>query len=171
MDSVHLHLMLNHLPVLGGIFGFLVLAWGVLRGYDEVKRVGLIVLVLTAFVAVPVYLTGEPAEEVAEHLPGVSEAIIEPHEDLANFAFIAAIVSGVAALAALLAFRFASGAARVLTFATLALSLVTSGLMIQTANLGGQIRHSEIRQGAQNNAPANETQNKEKKKDADEDDD
>ena len=42
MDLTHLHLILNHIPVIGIIIGFLILAWGALRGYDEVNehRVG-----------------------------------------------------------------------------------------------------------------------------------
>lgn len=161
MDLTHLHLMLNHLPVVGVIFGFLILLWGVLRGYEEVKTVGLIVLVITALAAVPVYLTGEPAEEVVEHLPGVSEQIIELHEDAALPSLILAIVTGVLALGALILKRFsaaAAAAARISMLAVLLLSFVTGAFMARTANLGGQIRHTEIRQASQNNNnPANET--------------
>jgi hypothetical protein len=37
---------------------------------------------------------------------------------------------------------------RTLTGAALVVSLATAGLMARTANLGGQIRHPEIRAGA-----------------------
>lgn len=158
MDLTHLHLMLNHLPVLGTTFGFLILAWGVLRGYEEVKTVGLIILIFTAVAAVPVYLTGEPAEEVVEDLPGVSEQLIELHEDSALTSFVLAIASGVLALAVLTIRRiFSNATARILIFAVLLLSFVTGVFMARTANLGGQIRHSEIRQTTQNNDPATET--------------
>ena len=72
MDWTHFHLMMNHVPVLGSIFGFVLLAWGMLRGSTEIKKVALTILVLTALFAIPVYLTGEPAEETVEALPGVS---------------------------------------------------------------------------------------------------
>jgi uncharacterized membrane protein len=170
MDLTHLHLMLNHLPVFGVMIGFLILAWGMLRGFEEVKKIGLVVLVLTAVVAVPVYLTGEPAEETVEHLPGVTEQIIEAHEDSALLSLIPAIATGFLALAGLFLNRFSStGVARAAMFTILLLSFVTGGLMARTANLGGQIRHTEIRQAAQNNNPASETK-KVEKNETDEDD-
>lgn len=167
MDLTHLHLILNHLPVLGVIFGFLILFWGVLRGYEEVKIVGLVVLIFTALVAVPVYLTGEPAEEVVENLPGVSEQIIELHEDSALISLVLAIVTGVLAFAALVFKRFSKAVARIPVIAALLLSFITGTFMARTANLGGEIRHTEIRQGTQNTNPSGETQNAEKE---DEDD-
>ena len=168
MDLTHLHLILNHLPVVGVIFGFLILLWGVLRGYEEVKNVGLLVLVFTAAAAVPVYLTGEPAEEAVENLPGVAEQLIELHEDSALISLILAIVTGALALAALLSKRFSIAAlARFSTIAVLLLSFVTGAFMARTANLGGQIRHTEIRQGAPNENPATTT--KPGKKDDDDD--
>lgn len=158
MDLTHLHLLLNHFPVLGVIFGFLILLWGILRGFEEVKTVGLFTLVLTAVFAVPVYLTGEPAEEAVENLSGVSEQIIELHEDSALISFILAIITGVLALAALIFKRFSSAAAaRIPIIAALLLSFVTGVFIARTANLGGEIRHTEIRRAAQNNIPAGET--------------
>ena len=41
------------------------------------------------------FLTGEPAEEVVGHLPGISEQAIEEHEEAAE---VAAIVTGFAGL-------------------------------------------------------------------------
>lgn len=147
MDLTHLHLILNHIPVIGLTFGFLILAWGALRGFREVQTVGLAVLLFAALVAIPVYLTGEPAEEVVEHLPGVSEQIIELHEDSASLSLILAIVSGVLALAALILTRLANSKIGLLSvYACLLVSLIGAASMAYTANLGGQIRHSEIRQ-------------------------
>ena len=170
MDLTHLHLILNHFPVLGIMFGFLILLWGVLRGNEEVKTVGLVFLVLTALAAVPVYLTGEPAEEIVENLPGVSEQIIELHEDSALLSLILAIATGVLAFAGLILKRFSSAnIARFSMFAVLVLSFVTGVFMGRTANLGGEIRHTEIRQSAQNSNPAAETKKTEGEKDEDDD--
>ena len=101
MNGAYLHLLLNHLPVIGTIFGLLLLLFALLRKSEEVKRVALSVFVLTALAAVPTYLTGEPAEEVAEHLPGVAKALIEQHESAALLALSAALATGVVALAGL----------------------------------------------------------------------
>jgi len=63
MNWAHIHLSLNHLPVVGIIFGVLLLLLALLRKSEELKRVSLGVFVLTALIALPVYFTGEPAEK------------------------------------------------------------------------------------------------------------
>jgi hypothetical protein len=81
MNWAYVHLALNHLPVIGAIFGVLLLLLALLRKSEELKRVSLGVFVITALLALPIYFTGEPAEEVVEHLPGVAEPLIERHEN------------------------------------------------------------------------------------------
>jgi uncharacterized membrane protein len=173
MDLTHLHLLSNHIPVIGVIFGLVVLAWGMFQGSDEVKRVGLLTLIVAGIVAVPVYLTGEPAEEVVEKLPGVSEGIIELHEDSALISLIFAMVAGAFALLSLVSNRLKWAAlAKFSVVGTILVSLIAAGLMARTANLGGQIRHSEIRAAVQ---PISEGQkpveNERGKKNSDDDDD
>ena len=58
MNQAHLHLLLNHLPILGALFGLLILAGGFLLKYDTVKRTALGLFVLSAILAIPAYLTG-----------------------------------------------------------------------------------------------------------------
>jgi hypothetical protein len=171
MDLVHVHLLLNHIPVFGLLIGFLIVAWGVLRSYGEVRDTGLMVLCLTALVAIPVYLTGEPAEEVVEKLPGVSEQIIGLHEDAAIYSLVLCIGTGIIAFLALIARRFLSEMiATIATFLVLILAVVAGASVAYTANLGGQVRHSEIRQ-AQTGTAVAETPAEEKKKEKDDDDD
>ena len=168
MDLTYLHLILNHIPVIGIIIGFLILGWGALRGYEQVKNTGLVVLLLAGLVAIPVYLTGEPAEEVVEHLPGVSEQIIERHEDAALYSLVLAIVSGALALLALIAKRFMAAKIGVVAiYVCLLVSLIAAGSMVYTAYLGGQIRHSEIRQIQSGNANAEIQREKTKKEEDD----
>jgi hypothetical protein len=118
-----------------------------IRKSEELKKVTLGLFVLIALVTVPVYLTGEPAEEMVENISGVSEGMIERHEDSALFSLIAVEVAGIIALAGLLLFVRNKRLGNLLAIATLALLLVTGGLMAWTANLGGQIRHTEISSG------------------------
>src|SRR5512145_2100282 len=105
MNWAHLHLILNHVPVLGTLFGLLLLAWGILRRNDSLQRAALLTFTLVALVAIPAYLTGKPAEEAVEHLIGTAESAIEPHEDAALVSFLAMEVLGALALGALLLTR------------------------------------------------------------------
>ena len=72
MNAIHVHLMLTHVPVLGTVFGLGLLLVALWRRSDEVKKVALGVFVLAALFAVPVYLTGEPAEDGVNPTSGSS---------------------------------------------------------------------------------------------------
>ena len=147
MSWGHLHLLLNHVPVIGTLLGLMLLLVAFGRKSEELKKVTLGLFVLIALVAVPVYLTGEPAEEMVEDIPGISKAVIDRHEDAALFSLIAVEVAGIIALAGLLLFRIKKGLGNLLAIVTLAFSMVTGGLLAWTSNLGGQIRHTEINSG------------------------
>lgn len=145
MDLTHIHLLLNHVPVLGVIFGFLLLAYALIKKSRDLRQASLSIFVFTGLISVVVYLTGEPAEETVEHLAGVSETMIESHEEAALLAMVGATSLGAIALGGLLASRWSKAIAKPLVAAALLGSLIVSGLLAWTANLGGQIRHSEIR--------------------------
>ena len=142
MNWSHVHLLLNHVPVLGTIFGLALIAWGLWRRDQAIQRVALATFAIAALVAIPVYLTGEPAKEVVEHLAGTAESAIETHEDAGLLALVGVELLGAIALAGIALRR--AGAFRVATRMALVLSLLTAGLMARTANLGGRIRHAEI---------------------------
>jgi MFS family permease len=145
MNPAHVHLILNHIPLIGMGFTILLLIVALVRKSNELINVALIFTILVALWAIPVYLTGEPAEEVVEDLPGISEQMIEKHEERAEITFIFTEVTGVLALISLIVRRFSDNIGQKLTLLTLLVLLVSGGLMAWTANLGGKINHPEIR--------------------------
>lgn len=148
MTPAHLHLVLNHLPAIGIVFAGALFVVALLERNAPFQRVALWFLVVSALAAIPVYLTGESAEEVVEGLPGVAEALIERHQDAAGITFVAMEVLGGLALLGALIFRKAQEAPRVVSAGLVALVVATSGLFAWTGYLGGQIRHTEIRSAA-----------------------
>ena len=144
MSLVHVHLMLNHLPVIGAVFVAALLAAAVYRRSAELTRVALAFVALLGVTSVVVFLTGEPAEELVERLPGVSESIMERHEEVALVATI--VMSSAAALALIVLAVFRNRLfPRWIASSSLVAALGLTAIMGYTANLGGQIRHSEIR--------------------------
>ncbi len=143
MNPVHLHLILTHVPVLGTLFAVMLLGIGVARRSDELKKIALWSFAVFAALAIPLFLTGEPAEEAVEHLPGVSKSAIETHEDVAKVAFAVILSLGAIALAGLAFFR-RRPMPKWFALSALALAIATSGLLVWTANLGGKVRHNEI---------------------------
>jgi len=144
MNAAHLHLMLNHFPVVGLVFALALLGWSVFRRNASLTKAGFAALVAVAVLAIPAFLTGEPAEEIAEGLPGVAHPIIEQHEQVAKAALVVTLVAGVAALAGLW-FSRGKAVAGWCSSSAVVLALVAAGLMAWTANLGGKVRHTEIR--------------------------
>jgi hypothetical protein len=145
MNVAHIHLLLNHIPMIGTVFGVVLFSLALMRRSEELKKISLGIFVVGAVVALPVYFTGEPAEEVVEHLPGVSESIIEQHEEAAEIALVAVELLGAISLAGLVLFRSASGIPNWFAALSLVLSVMVGGVMAWTANRGGQVRHTEIR--------------------------
>lgn len=158
MNWAYVHLLINHIPVLGTVFGTLLLVFGLVKKSEAIKRVSLGIFVIIAVATVPVYFTGEPAEEIVEHLPGVEEPIIEEHEESALVAFIAAGILGVAAIGVLWRYHHADTIPKRFIIASLILSIVVFGLMIWTADLGGKIRHPEIRSDINSTMPIKEVE-------------
>ncbi|MFC7671286.1 hypothetical protein ACFQT0_30695 [Hymenobacter humi] len=85
MNQAHWHLLLNHAPILGSLFGLVLLLLAVaLRLQPVLLRTGLVTLIVAALLTIPTQLTGDGAEEVVEDQPGVSEPLIHEHEEAAE---------------------------------------------------------------------------------------
>jgi hypothetical protein len=143
MSLAHLHLILNHVPVIGMGFVLLILAIAAWRRDSANAKLGLSILIGLATVTAIVFVTGEPAEEAVEGIAGVSETMIHPHEEAAELALIATAVSGTLGALALVAYRRRPLPMWVMGTA-LAVALGVSATLGWTATLGGQIRHTEI---------------------------
>ena len=146
MNAAYVHLLLNHVPVLGVVFGLALLGWAVSRRDDRMLRAGWATLVVVALIALPVYFTGEGAEEVVEDEPGVVHQTIKDHEEMALFAIIGMEALGLLALWGLVRSR-RTAPPPWLGKASLAAALVVAVLMGMTAERGGRVRHPEAHGG------------------------
>jgi uncharacterized membrane protein len=149
VNSAHLHLILNHIPVIGLWFSIIVLAIGLIKKSEDIKKVALMLFVALAIITIPTYRTGEPAEELVEHLPGVSHDLIEEHEEAAGLAATVVTLVGVLALFGIIRARRGGTIPSWVVMASLVLSLIGGGMMGWTSHLGGQVRHTEARPGFQ----------------------
>lgn len=145
MNQAHIHLLVNHLPIIGVIIGLLILIAGFILNNGTVKQTATAIFIFASLFAIPSFLTGEGAEEVIEKLPGVSKTYIETHEEIAEV-FIWIIGSfGVLSLLTFLAAHFKSKFSKLLYLLTLIMAIVTIVFAKQVATTGGEIRHPEIR--------------------------
>ena len=144
MDGTHVHLLLNHFPIIGTLIGTLLLIYSFLKKEIKIQQISLAIIFVMAALAIPVFLTGETAEEAVENLPGVMKSVIHEHEEASEVAFWVMMATGLLALISIGMQMLETGFAKTLIIITLILSIVSSGLMARAGYLGGQIRHTEI---------------------------
>ena len=66
MNDAHLHLLVNHFPIIGTIFGLGILIAGIIFKNNAVKNVSYVIFIVTAIFALIAMSTGEGAEEIVE---------------------------------------------------------------------------------------------------------
>jgi len=83
MNPAHLHLIFNHVPIVGSFFALVLLGVGLLRRNETLTRAGLVAVLAAAIMCIPAQLTGEGAEEVIEDRLNISHHLIHEHEEAA----------------------------------------------------------------------------------------
>jgi len=144
MNAAHLHLLVNHFPIVGNVFSVLFLAWALIKKKKELMQMA---LGFTVFIALTGYVsdfTGGNAEDQVKNLPGITKDAIEEHEEAADWALDFLYGTGASALLALILFTMNKNPAKIFIYLTLALALFTSTVLFRTGYLGGLIRHPEI---------------------------
>lgn len=143
-NAAHLHLLLNHVPILATAFALLLLGWGRWRGRREMARAALVLFFVGGVVSVAVFLSGDPAEDALEGVLGVSEEAVDVHEEAAELAMVVSVVVGVLSGALLFGYRHGSLPSWVVPAAAV-VGLVAFVLLAYTGLLGGRISHPEVR--------------------------
>src|ERR1041385_4628512 len=149
MDFPHLHMLLNHFPIIGTIVGAGLFALSLMLKAEDFRRSSLIVFVAIALLTIPAFMTGVGAQEKVVQDSSISNAMIQRHEGAAELAVWFMEITGVLSVIAL--WQSARGTRPVVwtTAAILIFSIVTVGLMARTGNTGGEIRHVEVRPGSE----------------------
>lgn len=155
MNFAHLHLLLNHFPVIGMLIGVALFLISFIGKNADLRRASFIVFAAIAFLSIPTFLTGYGARSMIEGTPGVSTPLLDKHESTALLSIWFILVTGSLALIALWQIHRDGRPARWSIGAILVLSLLTVGLMARTSNTGGDIRHPEIWGNSKAPAPDN----------------
>jgi hypothetical protein len=155
MNIAYLHIVFNHLPIMGVPIGLGVLLLGLWTRNDAIVRAALLAFVALGIATVVVFLAGLGAEDWAEHVARFSEKAIDAHRAMATLGLVVTVVL---VIASALVFRANGGMAalrregalharplpRGATMAVLLLALVASAVLGYTGRLGGKIRHTEF---------------------------
>ena len=146
MNLAHLHLLLNHFPIIGTVVALGLFIVSFIGKNDDLKRSSLIIFAAIALLTLPAFFSGIGAQRAVRKDPLVSTAVIDRHEGAAMLALFFMLITGALALIELWNRR------RIATekpwsgtlLAILLFSLITAGLMARVGTTGGDIRHPEI---------------------------
>lgn len=145
LSPTHIHLLLNHFPTIGFLIGLGLFIAALIANSDDLKRAGLVIFVAIALLTIPTYVSGNAAQETIQGSPGVSQTLIATHESAALLALTFMEITGAMAWLGLLRYRRIKRLSRHNLTAVLLVALVTMALVTRAANIGGEIRHPEIR--------------------------
>ena len=145
LNAAHLHLMLNHIPILGSIFITILLIVALIYRNVFLQKVTLWSLVVVALFTAVTYLTGDKSQDLVQNVPGVSDTMLHLHEKAAQLGLLLMFVTGIIALAGAFFYRHKPALPKPLLTAVLIILLLNSGVFAYIGFLGGQILHPEIR--------------------------
>lgn len=148
MNNAHLHLVVNHLPIIFPIVGVIILLIAIFTKSDVSKRNAYIVFILGAVASVAAMATGEGAEDAIENIQGVSENLMHRHEEAAEiFAGMSYFLGAVSLLGFLTSYRNFS-LDKLMPVTILIVGGVSLYFAQEAGRAGGEIRHTEIRSAA-----------------------
>ena len=145
MNRAHLHLLVNHFPILIPVIACLVLFAGLWLKSALIKRVAFALFMLGALMTLPASFTGDGAEHSIFFMPGIEKHRIHVHEEKADVFSTLSYLLGVLSL---LAFYFNYRRHKWMLpaqWVVVVLAVVVLIFAQQTGNTGGEIRHTEIR--------------------------
>ena len=162
MNDAHLHMVVNHFPIIGTILGLGILITGIILKNNTVKSTAYVLFIVAAIFAAFSMGTGEGAEELVEDMPSVGKQIIHEHEEMAEKLAVVLYALGVISLIGLFMNYKNHVNAKFVSYIAVVVAVIGVFFAQQTGTTGGEIRHTEIRAnavpagGAEQNATSGE---------------
>lgn len=137
----NLHLLSNHFPILGSLFGVLLLVVALIKPNLNTTLSAYLILLVSGFGGIIAYFTGESAEENIEHLKGISHKVIHIHEEMAENSLVFIFLLTATAVVGLWAEQAQWESKIKIERFALIVGIVAFILFAFTGYLGGHIRH------------------------------
>ncbi len=144
MNATYLHLLVNHLPLFGALFGTAALVWGLFKKNSGLKTAGLVFLLVASAGGWAAHISGEKAEHFVEELPAVSRQAVHAHEEAADTTHLVVVPLGALVLLAFYLEKKSSRWTTLTLWSVAALGLATLITSVIAAESGGHIIHTEV---------------------------
>lgn len=149
MDWPHLHVLFNHVPIIGVPIAFVLMVWGLNRGSRDLARAaaaGAVIFGVAGFGA------AQAGERAADRLEGakvtwLNKDAVEEHEERAETAEWVGLAAAALAVVLLWMSRGGRSVPVPVGWGVAGLLAIASVLFAWTALAGGAIRHDEFLRG------------------------
>jgi uncharacterized membrane protein len=145
VSMAHIHLLINHVPILGSIFVLTLFLIALVFKNGFLQKLSLWFLACVALATAVAYVSGDGTKRAVRGLPQVSDAAISLHEQTARYGLVLMFLVGVVSLGGIILYRKRSILPTYLCITVLVLLLASVVVMVYIGFLGGQIMHPEIR--------------------------
>lgn len=154
LSPEHLHVAVNHLPLVGIAATCVPLIYALVRRERHTLRVGFLMCVIFGASVAAAMFTGDAAQDEIQHggqldslLDAQGREWLHVHEDRADTGAIVLYTTGMSGLVGLLVLGMYPKRALWVGMVSLILCIVSVATMIWVADAGGNIRHPEFRSG------------------------
>jgi len=146
MNDAHLHMVVNHFPIIGTIFGLGILIFGIFLKNNSLKNTAYFLFIIAAVFGFLSMNTGEGAEEMVEDFPNIGKKIIHEHEEIAEKLALVLYALGLVSIIGLYLTIKNNAKANLVSYLAVIIAVVAVFLGKQVGTSGGEIRHTEIRE-------------------------
>jgi uncharacterized membrane protein len=150
MNDAHLHMLVNHFPIIGLFFGFLILLFGIIRNNGTLKSTAYIIFIFCTIMGKVSMMTGDKAEHSVEKMAGFSGEYIHEHEEAAELFMKPLYVLGIVSILGLVFVVKKRSSEKIVSICVILIAAICLFLSKGVGTTGGEIRHTEIRENASN---------------------
>src|SRR5487761_1199868 len=101
VNLAHLHLLINHFPVLGTMIGLGLFLCSFVGKNQDLRRAAYIIFAAMALIAIPTFESGIAAARMIAGRPGISDSLVQRHEGSAMLSIWFMLITGALALVGL----------------------------------------------------------------------
>lgn len=146
MNDAHLHMLVNHFPIIGLFFGFFILLFGIIKNSSTLKATAYIIFIFCMIMGKISMMTGDKAEYAVEEMAGFSHDYIHEHEEAAELFMKPLYILGLVSILGLVGIVKKRNSEKMVSYCAVILVAICLFLSKNAGTTGGEIRHIEIRE-------------------------
>lgn len=146
MNDVHLHLLVNHFPIIGLFFGFLILLFGILKNNPTLKSTTYIIFIFCTIMGKISMMTGGKAAQMTKTIEEISRDHIRTHAGDASLFMKPLYILGLVSIFGLVSIVKKRESEKFVSYCVILIAAICMFLSKNVGTSGGEIRHIEIRE-------------------------